>query len=126
MVVNVVGLLHLEEGEALLDDLPVLRVSEAVPEVNPEHGSGGLKVRRGLLEFTFPPFEGSALKVGTCEESLVRRVSILLLIAKVNASALGLERFQLFWFSSVKLIRIRHREFTVVRAPHGLSEEFSR
>ena len=101
-----VGLLHLKEGEVLLDDLPVLRVSEAVPEVNPEHGSRGLEVCRGLLEFTFPPFEGGALKVGTHEEGLARRVSILLLVAKVNASALSLERFQLFQFSSVELIRI--------------------
>ena len=121
-----VGLLHLKEGEVLLDDLPVLRVSEAVPEVNPEHGSRGLEVCRGLLEFTFPPFEGGALKVGTREEGLARRVSILLLVAKVNASALSLERFQLFQFSSVELIRIRHGEFTVVQAPHGLAEEFSR
>ena len=126
VVVNVVSLLHLKEGEALLDDSPVLRVSEAVPEVNPEHGSRGLEVRRGLLEFTFPPLEGGALKVGTHKESLTRRVSVLLLVTEVNASALGLKCFQLFRFSSVELIWIRDGEFTVVRAPHGLAEEFGR
>ena len=101
-----IGLLHLKESKAFLDNSPVLRVSEVVLEIDPEHGSGSLEVRRRLLQLAFPPFEGGALKVGAREESLTRRVSVLLLVAEVNASALGLKRFQLFRFSSVELIRI--------------------
>ena len=101
-----VSLLHLKESKAFLDNSPVLRVSEAVPEVDPEHGSGSLEVRRRLLEFTFPPLEGGALKVGTRKKSLTRRVSVLPLVTEVNASALGLKRFKLFRFSSVELIQI--------------------
>ena len=33
-----VGFLHLKESEAFLDNSPVLRVSEAVPEVDPDTG----------------------------------------------------------------------------------------
>ena len=44
-----VGFLHLKESKVFLDNSPVLRVSKAVPEVDPEHGSGSLEVRRGLL-----------------------------------------------------------------------------
>ena len=80
-----VSLLHLKEGEALLDDSPMLRVSEAVPEADPEHGSGSLEVRRGLLQLAFPPFEGGALKVRARKKSLTRGVSVLPLVTEINA-----------------------------------------
>ena len=76
--------------------------------------SRGLEVRCGLLQFTFPPLKGGTLKVGARKESLTRRVSVLLLIAEVNALALGLKCFQLFWFSSIELIQIRDGEFTII------------
>ena len=82
-----VGFLHLKESEVFLNNSPALQVSKAVSEVDPEHGSGSLEVCPGLLEFTFPPFEGT-LKVGAHKESLMRRVSVLLLVTEINASAL--------------------------------------
>ena len=93
-----VGLLHLKESKAFLDNSPVLRVSEAVLEVDPEHGSGSLEVRRGLLRLAFPPFEGGALEVGARKQSLMRGVSVLPLVTEINTSALGLKRFKLFRF----------------------------
>ena len=49
VAVDVVSLFHVKEGKAFLEDSPILRVSEAVPEVVPEQGSGSLEVRSGLL-----------------------------------------------------------------------------
>ena len=121
-----VSLLHLKESKALLDYSPVLWVSKVVPEVYPEHGSGGLEVRHGLLQFTFLPLKGGALKVGACKESLVRGVSILPLVAKVNALALSLKCFQLFRFSSVELVWIHNGKPAIIRVSHGLAEDFSR
>ena len=59
VLVIVVGFLHLKECEPFFDNMPVLQISEAGPELVPEVGCGLLKLVGWLPEFILSPFEGS-------------------------------------------------------------------
>ena len=74
VLVNVVGFLHLKECEPFFDNTPVLRISEAGPELVPEVVCGLLKLVGRLPEFVLPPLKGSAFQIGASEDSLVCRV----------------------------------------------------
>ena len=74
VLVNVVGLLHLKECEPFFDNMPVLRISEAGPELVPEVVCGLLKLIGQLPEFVLPPLKGSAFQIGAGKDSLACRV----------------------------------------------------
>ena len=74
VLVNVVGFLHLKECKPFFNNMPVLRISEAGPELVPEVVCRPLKLIGRLPEFVLLPFKGSAFQIGASEDSLACRV----------------------------------------------------
>ena len=74
VLVNMVGFLHLKECKPFFNNMPVLWISKAGPELVPEVVCGLLKFVGQLPEFVLPPFKGSAFQIGAGKDSLACRV----------------------------------------------------